>query len=48
MGQERLGSLCRISLHKDILKVMERDNVLHSFIVQKFIEKPRRLNFLFK
>ena len=48
MGQDRLGSLCRISLHKDVLKEVENKNVLHDSIVQKFVEKPRRLNFLFK
>ena len=48
MGQERLGSLCRISLHKDVLKEVEDENMLHDKIVQKFVEKPRRLNFHFK
>ena len=48
MGQERLGCLCRISLRKDITKEIEDKNILHDRIVQKFVEKPRRLNFLFK
>ena len=48
MGQDRLGSLCRISLHKDVLKEVEEKNILHDSIVQKFMEKPRRLNFPFK
>ena len=48
MGQDRLDPLCRISLHKDVLKEVEDKNILHDSIVQKFVEKPRRLNFLFK
>ena len=48
MGQERLGCLCRISLHKVAIKEVEDKNILHDRIVQKFMEKPRRLNFLFK
>ena len=41
MGQERLGSLCRISIHKDILKELEEKKQLHDLIAEKFIEKPR-------
>ena len=48
MGQERLGSLCRISIHKDILKELEDKKEIHDLIADKFIEKPRRLNFLYK
>ena len=48
MGQERLGCLCRISLHKDVIKEVEDKNSLHDRIVQKFVEKPRSLSFLFK
>ena len=48
MGQERLGSLCRISIHKDLLKELEDTKKLHDLIAEKFIEKPRRLNFLYK
>ena len=48
MGQEHLGCLCRISLHKDVIKEVEDKNSLHDRIVQKVVEKPRRLNFLFK
>ena len=48
MGQERLGSLCRISIHKDILNELEDQHQLHSLIVDKFAEKPRRLDFLYK
>ena len=44
MGQDRLGSLSRISLHKDFLKEVENKNVLHDIIVKKLVEKPRRLN----
>ena len=48
MGQERLGSLCRISIHEDILKELEEKKKLYDLIAEKFIEKPRRLNFLYK
>ena len=48
MGQECLGCLCRISLHNDVIKEVEDKNILHDRIVQKFVEKPRRHNFLFK
>ena len=45
MGQGRLSSFCRISIHKDIVKHKEDSNVLHDQVVQKFIEKPRRWLF---
>ena len=48
MRQERLGSLCRISIHKDILKELEEKKKLHDLIAEKFIDKPRRLNFHYK
>ncbi|XP_028413650.1 uncharacterized protein LOC114536504 [Dendronephthya gigantea] len=48
MSQGRLSSLCRISIHRDILKEKEDANVLHSDVVEKFVEKPRRLAFLYK
>ena len=48
MGQERLGSLCRISIHKDIFKELEDKNQLHNLIIEKFVQKSRRLNFLYK
>ena len=48
MGQERLGALSRISIHKDILKELENKKVLHDLILNKFVEKPRRLNFQYK
>ena len=48
MGQGRLGSLCRISTHKNILKELEDQNLLTDLVIEKFIRKPRRLNFLYK
>ena len=48
MGQGRLSSLRRISIHKDIIKEKGDANVLHEEVVQKFVEKPRRLAFLYK
>ena len=40
MGRERLSSLCRISVHTDILKEKKDQNQLHNLIAEKFIEKP--------
>ncbi|XP_046857096.1 uncharacterized protein LOC124450449 isoform X2 [Xenia sp. Carnegie-2017] len=48
MSQGRFSSLCRISIHKDILLEKEDANTLHDEVVKKFIEKPRRLAFLYK
>ena len=48
MGQDHHGSLCRIALHRHVLKEVENKNILHDNIVQRFLEKPRTLNFLFK
>ena len=45
MGQ---GRFCRISVHKDIVKLKEDSNVLHDKVFAKFIEKTRRLSFLYK
>ena len=48
MGQGRVSALCRIAIHRDILKEMEGMNILHSLVIDKFVQKPRRLNFHFK
>ena len=48
MGHKPLGCLCKTSLLKDVIKEVEDENILHDRKVQKFVEKPRRLNFLFK
>ena len=48
MSQGHLSSLCRISIHKDILSEKEKANTLHEEVVKRFIEKPRRLAFLYK
>ncbi|XP_046863600.1 uncharacterized protein LOC124457382 isoform X1 [Xenia sp. Carnegie-2017] len=42
------ASVQRISIHKDILSEKEDANTLHDEVVKKFIEKPRRLAFLYK
>ena len=41
----RRGSLCRISIHKDILKEKEDQKQLHKLILEKFIEKQDVLIF---
>ena len=48
MTQDRLSSLCRISIHKDILKSKKDAHTLHEQVLVKFAEKPRRLAFLYK
>ncbi len=48
IGQDSLGSLCRISIHKDILKELEDKKCLHNYIIEKFAEKTRRLDFFYK
>ena len=48
MTQDRLSSLCRISIHKDILKSKKDAHTLHEEVLVKFAEKPRRLEFLHK
>ena len=48
MTQDRLSSLCRISIHKHILKSKKDDNTLHDMVLDKFVEKPRRLAFPYK
>ena len=48
MGQDCLLYLCRISLHKDVIKEVEDKTILHDRIFQKCVENPRRLSFLFK
>ena len=35
-------------LYKDIIKLKEDATVLHDQVVEKFVEKPRRLPFLYK
>ena len=47
MGQDRLGSLCRISLHKDILKDVDENNIFHDSIVQKFFGEAKEIGHSF-
>ncbi|XP_046857097.1 uncharacterized protein LOC124450449 isoform X3 [Xenia sp. Carnegie-2017] len=49
LAVEKVGPpVTRISIHKDILLEKEDANTLHDEVVKKFIEKPRRLAFLYK
>ncbi len=48
MNDERLGWLCRISVHKDILQEKEDQRQLYDLVLEKFIKKPRRLNFQYR
>ena len=48
MSQERLSSLARISIEKQILIDLERKKQLHDKILEEFAIKPRRLEFMLK
>ena len=48
MGEGRLRSVNRISIHKDIIEQKEESEVLHNKLLHKFVEKPRRLAFFYK
>ena len=45
MNDDRLGCLCRISIHKDILHEKEDKKQLYELVLEKFVQKPRHLNF---
>ena len=47
MGQNRLSCLCRISIHKNILKSMEDANQLHELVLAKFVEEPTVYTYLY-
>ena len=48
MNDDRLGCLCRISIHKDILQEKEDKKQLFELVLEKFVQKPRRLNFRYR
>ena len=48
MKQDALGACIEYLYTEDILKELENRSVLYSLILDKFIEKPRRLKFVFK
>ena len=48
MADLRIGSLCKISIHKDIWKEKDNQKKLYKLVLAKFLVKPRRLNFQFK
>ena len=48
MKDDRLGCLCRISIHKDILQEKEDKKQLFELALEKFVQKPRRLNFRYR
>ena len=48
MSQGRLSSFAAYSIHKDILLEKEDPSTLHEEVVKRFVEKPRRLAFLYK
>ena len=39
MGQARMSSLCRISIHKNTVELLEDGNILHEQVIKKFVEK---------
>ena len=48
MAQDRLSSLARISIEKQLLNELDSKKELHDKILQEFAIKPRRLDFMFK
>ena len=38
MGQAQLSSLCRISIHKDIVKLLEDANTLHVQAIENLLK----------
>lgn len=42
MADSRLGSLGRISIHKDISNAKEDQKSLHKLVLAKFVKNPRR------
>ena len=42
MADSRLGSLGRISIHKDILNAKEDQKSLHKLVLAKFVKNPWR------
>ena len=48
MAEDRLSSLARISIEKQMLKDLEQRNELHNMVIEKFVAKPRRLEFMLK
>ena len=48
MNNDRLGCFCRISIHKDILQENEDKKQLFELVLEKFVQKPRRLNFRYR
>ena len=40
MNDDKLGCLCRISIHKDILHEKEDKNQLYELVLEKFFKSP--------
>lgn len=48
MTQERLPSLARISIEKEIITELEKKQELNEKVLEEFALKPRRLEFIYK
>ena len=48
MAEDRLLSLARISIEKQMFKDLEQRNELHNMVIEKFAAKPRPLEFMLK
>ena len=46
ISEECLGSLCRLSIHKDFLKQLGDGKQLYDLIIAKFTEKPRLISYI--
>jgi hypothetical protein len=48
MKQERLQALCKISIEKDILFQIRLRPDFYDRVINKFCEKTRRMDFIYK
>ncbi|KAK0143568.1 Zinc finger MYM-type protein 1 [Merluccius polli] len=47
-GQTRLSALASISIEKELLLQLKKENRLHKEVIDRFIRKERRMDFIFK
>lgn len=47
-GQSRLSALASISIEKELLLQLKKENRLHEEVIERFIRKERRMDFVYK
>lgn len=47
-GQTRLSALAPISIEKELLLQLKKENRLHEEVIERFIRKEQRMDFVFK